>query len=124
MGIIEILNEWIKFRKGCLSRELTFDMKETYMVAALTLGGLAYMHIICKPYNTYRGVLMGVLSLGIVLFLTLFMGFFDLPNITYDFKLNWPFMALLVALIQFDVTIGHLLTRLIEFVNLKFVGKK
>ncbi len=26
MGIIEILNEWIKFRMGCLRREFTFDL--------------------------------------------------------------------------------------------------
>ena len=38
MGIIEILNEWIKFRKGCLSRELRFDLKKKQDKLHLLLG--------------------------------------------------------------------------------------
>lgn len=40
MGIIEILNEWIKFRIGCVKRELTFDLgqKEDRLHLLLGLG--------------------------------------------------------------------------------------
>lgn len=38
MGVIEILNEWIKFRMTCLSRELTFDLKKKKDKLHLLLG--------------------------------------------------------------------------------------
>lgn len=38
MGVIEILNEWIKFRMACLSRELTFDLKKKKDKLHLLLG--------------------------------------------------------------------------------------
>ena len=38
MGIIETLTEWIKFRKACLSRELTFDLKKKQDKLHLLLG--------------------------------------------------------------------------------------
>ena len=38
MGILEILNEWIKFRKTCLSRELRFDLKKKQDKLHLLLG--------------------------------------------------------------------------------------
>ena len=38
MGVIEILNEWIKFRMTCLSRELTFDLKKKQDKLHLLLG--------------------------------------------------------------------------------------
>ncbi|MBO7310430.1 MAG: topoisomerase IV [Clostridia bacterium] len=38
MGVIEILNEWIKFRMVCLSRELTFDLNKKKDKLHLLLG--------------------------------------------------------------------------------------
>ena len=38
MGIIEILTEWIKFRKECVSRELAFDLKKKKDKLHLLLG--------------------------------------------------------------------------------------
>ena len=38
MGVIEILNEWIRFRMTCLSRELTFDLKKKKDKLHLLLG--------------------------------------------------------------------------------------
>ncbi len=38
MGIIEILTEWIKFRKGCVSRELEFDLNKKRDKLHLLLG--------------------------------------------------------------------------------------
>ncbi len=38
MGIIEILTEWIKFRKGCVSRELEFDLGKKRDKLHLLLG--------------------------------------------------------------------------------------
>lgn len=38
MGVIEILNEWIRFRLGCLTRELTFDLNKKKDKLHLLLG--------------------------------------------------------------------------------------
>ena len=38
MGVVEILKEWIKFRMGCLRRELTFDLKKKQDKLHLLLG--------------------------------------------------------------------------------------
>ena len=38
MGVIEILSEWIRFRMGCLRRELTFDLKKKQDKLHLLLG--------------------------------------------------------------------------------------
>ncbi|MBR2337681.1 MAG: HAD-IC family P-type ATPase [Clostridia bacterium] len=102
---------------------LNADMKSAYMVAAITLGGLAYMHIICQPYNLYRTVVVVSLTLTICLLLVFGMGFFSLTNLLTDFKVLWPYMVMLFALIQFDITLGKILTKFIEFINSK-LGKK
>ncbi|MBE5742994.1 MAG: HAD family hydrolase [Clostridiales bacterium] len=109
--------------KYCPAPILTDEMKSTLMVAGLTLGGLSYMHIICKPYNLYRGCLVATLGTIIILLLMFFMAFFKLPNITFDFMTNWPFIVTLLCLVQFDVTLGSLLTKLIEFVNSKIIKR-
>ncbi len=109
--------------KHCTTPVLEGDLKSSFMVAALTLGGLAYMHVICKPYNLYRGVLVGTLGIAIAIFLIFGMAFFGLPNITTNFITNWPFIALLLCLVQFNVTLGHLLTKFIEFLNSKLIKK-
>lgn len=38
MGVIEILSEWIRFRMGCLRREMTFDLKKKQDKLHLLLG--------------------------------------------------------------------------------------
>ena len=38
MGVVEIINEWIKFRLGCLKRELNFDLKKKQDKLHLLLG--------------------------------------------------------------------------------------
>ena len=99
------------------------DMKSAYMVAAITLGGLAYMHIICQPYNLYRTIVVLSLTVTIVLLLLFGMGIFSLTNLLTDFKILWPYFVMLIALIQFDITLGKILTKFIEFINSK-LGKK
>lgn len=109
--------------KYCPNPVLYEEMKRTYMIAALTLGGLAYMHIICQPYNLYRGILVLGLSIVIVVILLFAMPLLDHLNIITDISTLWPFMAILLCMIQFDVTLGTLLTKLIEFLNSKLIKK-
>ncbi|MBR2385587.1 MAG: HAD-IC family P-type ATPase [Clostridia bacterium] len=109
--------------KHITSPILTQDMKSAYMVAAITLGGLPYMHIICQPYNLYRGVVVVSLFATIIVLLLFFNEAFDLVSFFTDFKDLWPYMVMLVALLQFDVTLEKMLTKLIEFINSK-LGKK
>ena len=75
------------------------------------------MHIICKPYNLFRGALVTTLGTIIVVLLIFFMGFFQLPNIVLNFTTNWPYLVTLLCLVQFDITLGTLLTKLIELFN-------
>lgn len=98
---------------------LTPDMKSAYMVAAITLGGLAYMHIICQPYNLYRGIVVATLFVTIIVLLLFGMTFFTLTNLTTDFRVLWPYAVMLVALIQFDIGLGKALTKCIELLNSK-----
>lgn len=102
---------------------LPTEMKNTFMVAALTLGGLSYMHIICQPYNLYRGVLVFFLTAVILLLLFFGMSIFKLPNIQTDIVTLWPYAVVLICLIQFDLTLGKALTKLIQFFNSKLVKK-
>ena len=109
--------------KYCPNPVLYEEMKRTYMIAALTLGGLAYMHVICQPYNLYRGILVFALTVAIVIILLFAMPVLGHVNIINDFTTLWPFMAILLCMVQFDVTLGKVLTKLIEFFNSKLVKK-
>ena len=54
MGVIEILNEWIRFRSGCLSRELTFDLHKKQDKLHLLLGLAAILLDIDKAISIIR----------------------------------------------------------------------
>ncbi len=54
MGIIEILNEWIRFRLGCLSREMTFDLRKKQDKLHLLLGLAAILLDIDKAISIIR----------------------------------------------------------------------
>ena len=54
MGIIEILHEWIKFRKTCLSRELTFDLSKKKDKLHLLLGLATILLDIDKAISIIR----------------------------------------------------------------------
>lgn len=95
-------------------------MKDTLNIAALTFGGIAYLHIICKPYNAYRAILVTAITLFCSIFLLSapLIGMLDeLPSLLFDIKHNWGNLALLIALIQFDITLGKGLTSLIEYLT-------
>ena len=83
------------------------DYKDTLMVATLTFGGLIHLCIICKPYNTYRFILATSLTIVCVLWITCFMQMFNLPNFFDDLKSNWPYLFIILCLIQFDITVDR-----------------
>ena len=55
MGVIEILNEWIKFRMTCLCRELTFDLKKKQDKLHLLMGLAQLLLDIDKAIRIIRG---------------------------------------------------------------------
>ncbi len=54
MGIVEILNEWIRFRLACLSREMNFDLKKKQDKLHLLLGLAAILLDIDKAISIIR----------------------------------------------------------------------
>ena len=98
---------------------LPIDVKDTLNMAALTFGGIAYLHIICKPYDAYKATLVAFITLVCVVFLCTpqLMSFLNKPSLFYDFTRYWGNIALLVALINIDVVIGTGLTMLMAFVT-------
>ena len=104
--------------------ELTPKMYDTLLVAALTFGGISYFHILCKPYNAYRAVVMFiVVALSVAMMTLLMPSILKLPNLLTGFKDgNWKFIAILICLIQFDSILGRVLTFCFEAIN-RFLAK-
>ena len=92
-------------------------MKDTLNVAALTLGGIANLHIISKPYNLYRSVLVSVITAVSLIFMcsTWLMSFMNMPSLLFDLRIYWGNIAVLVSLVFIDVLLGKGLTQLIEY---------
>ena len=86
--------------------------KDTLMVAALTFGGLVHLYTLCKPYNVYRSVLVISLTVVCTLWITCFMSIFNLPNFFADIKQNWPYLFMILCLMQFDVTVDRFISML------------
>ncbi len=90
------------------------DYKDTLLVAALTFGGLVHLYVICKPFNLYRSVLVIGLTIICVTFSVFFMQIFYLPNFFFNFSQNWPYLFMILCLIQFDVTVDRFFTMITE----------
>ena len=92
-------------------------MKDTLNVAALTLGGIANLHIISKPYNLYRSVLVSVITAVSLIFMCSgwLMSFMNMPSLLFDLRIYWGNIAVLVSLVFIDVLLGKGLTKLIEY---------
>lgn len=111
-------------RIGIDFNEFTPQMYDTLLVAALTFGGISYLHIICKPYNFYRATVVAIITTLSIFMMTLLMpSLFHLPNLFTDFKNeNWKFIAILICLIQFDSILGKVMTFCFESIN-RFLAK-
>ncbi len=94
-------------------------MKDTLNVAALTLGGIANLHIISKPYNAYRAILVSFITIASLIFMCSewLMSFMKMPSLLFDIKHYWGNIAVLIALVNIDITLGTWLTRLIEYIT-------
>lgn len=95
------------------------DLQKTFNVAALTLGGIANMHIISKPYNAYRGILISLVTAASLIFMCsdTLMGMMSLPSLLSDIYYYWGYIALIIGLVLFDVLLGTWMTKLIEYVT-------
>ena len=112
--MIEILSKY------CYDINELGKMKDTLNIAALTFGGISYLHLICKPYNTYRAVLVSVITLISIIFLCYppFIGMLDgMPSLLSDIRHYWGNIAVLIALVQLDISLGKGLTSLIEYIT-------
>ena len=121
VSVIELLARYCYVAPNILPH----NVKDTLNMAALTFGGIAYLHIICKPYDVYRFTLVSFITLVSTLFLCTpqLMAFLDKPALFYEFGKYWGNIALLVAMISIDVYIGAGFTALINFIG-KMIKKR
>lgn len=113
--VIELLSKYCYVAPN----ELPIDVKDALNMAVLTYGGISYLHVICKPYNAYRGVLVGFIATVCTIFLCTpqFMQFLNKPSILADFSTYWGNIALLIALIGIDSYVGMALTAFIQWIG-------
>lgn len=121
VSVIELLARYCYVAPNILPH----NVKDTLNMAALTFGGIAYLHIICKPYDVYRFTLVASITFISVLFLCTphLMWFLNKPALFYEFGKYWGNIALLVAMISCDVYIGSGLTALINLIGKKLKRK-
>ena len=103
-----------------LALDIPVDYKDTLCVAALTFGGLVHLYVICKPFNLYRTILVLSLTTICTVITVFFMPIFKLPNFFHDITNNWPYLFIILCLIQFDVPVDKFFT----MINEKIRGKK
>ena len=101
----------------------------TVQVVIFTFGGLVYLSKICRPYNVLRGVLVAVIT-GILAIWVIFLldstqifgiNFFGLENIfKIDGKESWPYIVLIVAIIELDFPLVNIFVRLNKYLSSTF----
>ncbi len=101
----------------------------TVQVVIFTFGGLVYLSKICRPYNVLRGVLVAIIS-GILAVWVIFlldsteifgMNFFGLENIfKIEGKESWPYIVLIVAIIELDFPLLNIFVRLNKYLTSTF----
>ncbi len=107
----------IKLLYNVEALNITPEYYSTLSAVALTLGGLAFLTVLCHPYDKFRVVLVifiTVLALtccGILLTTNLLSQFFDLAPIT-PIKDNLPLYGVLLAIVAVDYLI-LILTKII-----------
>ncbi|MBQ3235154.1 MAG: HAD-IC family P-type ATPase [Clostridia bacterium] len=99
------------------SEEFTMTMQ----VVAFTLGGVVYLHKVCKPYNALRVIIIGIviavmtvwviflLDTSATLHIDNFFGLTSLFPLTMD---NWEYPLILLAIIELNLLLNEPLSNL------------
>lgn len=103
----------------CALVGLTEDTFTTMSALALTLGGMAFLLVLCYPYNKFRTLLASVVTVVITLLCALIIGtsatqgFFGLENFL-PLKDNFIKVIILIGLTLFDLPILVLFKKIIR----------
>lgn len=117
-ALILIFNAFIiQIITSLIGMELSPNIAETMSVIALTFGGWVFLVNLCKPADTYKGCLVLLITISLLICVALVPQLFSLTNIFNDFKNNWQYILILVCIIQFNFPILSLFKTIIEKVK-------
>ncbi len=101
----------------------------TVQVVIFTFGGLVYLSKVCSPYNVLRGILVAVITCILVVWVVFLLdstpifgiNFFQLENIfNIEGKEAWPYLVLIVAIIELDFPLINSFVRLNKYLTSTF----
>ena len=113
-GLILLLNVYIIKLIELFGIFPSTDFAMTMQVVAFSLGGVVYLHKVCKPYNVLRAIIVGIVILAMSVWvvwlldtsLTLHIdNFFGLTALFPLTNENWQFPLILVAIIELNLII-------------------
>ncbi len=87
-------------------------VQESLEALALTFAGLSYLAVICFPYNKYRGALVGLVSLVLIVWASFLMNFsifgksfFDMYQLTFANNLDAILFMVVMIVLDFPLII-------------------
>ncbi|MBE5744223.1 MAG: HAD family hydrolase [Clostridiales bacterium] len=97
----------------------------TMQVVAFTLGGVVYLHNICKPYNLLRFIIVSIVAIAMVVWVVWLLdtsktlgipNFFGLDALFPLHLSNWGFVLILFAIIEFNLLTTKPFSNLSKFI--------
>ena len=113
-GLILLLNVYIIKLIELFGIFPSTDFGMTMQVVAFSLGGVVYLHKVCKPYNVLRAIIVGIVILAMSVWVVWLLDTSLTLNIDNFFGLtalfpltdeNWQFPLILVAIIELNLII-------------------
>ena len=113
-GLILLLNVYIIKLIELFGIFPSTDFAMTMQVVAFSLGGVVYLHKVCKPYNVLRAIIVGIVILAMSVWVVWLLdtsqtlhidNFFGLTALFPLTNENWQFPLILVAIIELNLII-------------------
>ena len=132
-GLILLLNVYIIKLVELFGIFPNSDFSMTMQVVAFSLGGVVYLHKVCKPYNVLRAIIVGIVIVAMTVWvvwlldtsLTLHIdNFFGLTALFPLTKENWEFPLILFAIIELNLLIVEPLSNFNKSIMSSFRRKK
>ena len=132
-GLILLLNVYIIKLVELFGIFPNSDFSMTMQVVAFSLGGVVYLHKVCKPYNVLRAIIVGIvivamtvwvvwlLDTSLTLHIDNFFGLTALFPLTLE---NWEFPLILFAIIELNLLIVEPLSNFNKSIMSSFRRKK
>lgn len=120
-GLILLLNVYIIKLIELFGIFPNSDFSMTMQVVAFSLGGVMYLHKVCKPYNVLRAIIVCIVTIAMSVWViwlldtSLTLGIDNFFGLTALFPLtkdNWEFPLILIAIIELNLIIVEPLSSL------------